>query len=126
MVYAISGWELPAFDFDWTDPQRGTRIDPSVITSENMSRFSYTLKKASRRSRVKPLPGDRKYRLDRRRVVNTNDRTAIGNTNPLFNFGINNESFVSKSECRCFIDGSHGGKYHAFRRQLEPLAEQQY
>ena len=31
-------------DFDWTDPNTGTPVDPSVITSENMSQFKYTLK----------------------------------------------------------------------------------
>lgn len=110
-------------DFDWTDPNTGTAVDPSVITSENMSRFKYTLKKDVPSFEGKTVaPGDRKYRdLTGEGVVNTNDRTAIGDTNPLFNFGINNEFRIGNLDVGVFIDGSYGGKIlNAFRRQLEP------
>ena len=110
-------------DFDWTDPNTGTRVDPSVITSENMSRFKYTLKEGVPSFEGKTVaPGDRKYRdLTGEGVVNSNDRTAIGNTDPLFNFGINNEFRIGSLDVGVFIDGSYGGKIlNAFRRQLEP------
>ena len=72
-------------DFDWTDPNTGTPVDPSVITSENMSQFKYTLKEDVVSFEGKTIaPGDRKYRdLTGEGVVNSNDRTAIGDTNPL-------------------------------------------
>ena len=110
-------------DFDWTDPNTGTPVDPSVITSENMSQFKYTLKEDVVSFEGKTIaPGDRKYRdLTGEGVVNSNDRTAIGDTNPLFNFGINNEFRIGNLDVGVFIDGSYGGKIlNAFRRQLEP------
>ncbi len=88
-----------------------------------MNRFKYTLKEGVPSFEGKTVaPGDRKYRdLTGEGVVNTNDRTAIGDTNPLFNFGINNEFRIGGLDVGVFIDGSYGGKIlNAFRRQLEP------
>lgn len=110
-------------DFDWTDPNTGAAVDPSVITSENMNQFKYALKENVVSFEGKTIaPGDRKYRdLTGEGVVNSNDRTAIGDTNPLFNFGINNEFRIGNLDVGVFIDGSYGGKIlNAFRRQLEP------
>ena len=109
-------------DFVWTDKATGAQIDPSTITSENISRYNYTLKEGVVSYKgVTVAPGDRKYKdLTGEGTIDPNDREVIGDTNPKFNFGFGSQFTYKNFELGFFLDGSYGGKIlNAFRRMIE-------
>ena len=62
-------------------------------------------------------PGDIKYRdLNGDKVINDNDRTVIGNSNPKFFGGLNNTFTYRNFDLNIFIQGSYGNDLLNFSR----------
>ncbi|MDJ0364657.1 TonB-dependent receptor [Hymenobacter sp. H14-R3] len=62
-------------------------------------------------------PGDLKFRdLNGDGVIDTNDRSFIGNPNPNYTFGLNNTVTWKGFDLTAFVQGSQGGKIYNLNR----------
>jgi len=117
-------------DFTWKD-KTGAAVDPSTITSANMSQYIYTLKPGIVTiNSIAVSPGDRKYKdisgpngiPDG--TINSYDRTVISNSNPKFNLGFGNEFSYRNFDLNFFFEGVYGNQImNAFTNMVEAGAK---
>jgi len=103
----------------------GAVVDPSTITSLNQKNYSYTLKPGVVNFGTGQVyPGDRKLKdFTGDNVITNADKQVLGNSEPLFNFGLSNDFKIYDFDFSFFIEGSYGGKIlNAFRAGVEPSA----
>ena len=62
--------------------------------------------------------GDYKFKdLNGDGVINSKDRTFLGNTQPLFEFGISNKFYYKNFDLTVFLNGNYGNKIYNYLRQ---------
>lgn len=118
-------------DFTWKDKTSGADIDPSTITSTNISQYNYTLKQGEVTiNSINVKPGDRKYKdisgpngvPDG--TINPYDQTVISNSNPKFNIGFGNEFTYKGFDLNFFFEGVYGQQImNAFTNTVEAGAK---
>ena len=114
-------------DFTWIDKTTQLVVDPSTITSANMSQHTSTRNaEVVKISGLNVNAGDRKYKdisgpngvADG--VIDNYDRTFISNSNPKFNFGFGNEFTYKSFDLNIFFEGVVGPQImNAFNSMVE-------
>lgn len=96
-------------DFIITD-RYGNVFPSSVVTSDNMKSFTYTLKDGvTRINSMTVQPGDRKYKdLTGDNEVTAEDRQVISNSNPKFTMSMGNTLNFYNFDLTFFFEGVYG------------------
>jgi TonB-linked SusC/RagA family outer membrane protein len=118
-------------DFTWKDKTTGATVDPSTISSGNITQYSSTLNAGVVTiNSIAVNPGDRKYKdisgpsgvPDG--TINSYDRTIISNSNPKFNLGFGNEFTYQNFDLNFFFEGVFGNQImNAFTNMVEAGAK---
>jgi TonB-linked SusC/RagA family outer membrane protein len=118
-------------DFTWKEKATSAVVDPSTITSANISQYTSTLNTGVVSiNSVATKPGDRKYKdLSGPNgvpdgTIDSNDRTIISNSNPKFNLGFGNEFTYGNFDLNFFFEGVFGPQImNAFTSMVEAGAK---
>lgn len=90
-------------------------VDPNSVTTEDPNGKNLVDKRAG------VWIGDVKFKdLNGDGVINTEDQTVIGNPNPKFTFGLNNDFKMGPFDLTIFVNGSYGAEILNYTRvQIE-------
>lgn len=118
-------------DFTWKDKTTNAVVDPSTITTSNITQYNSTLNTGVVTiNSIAVNPGDRKYKdisgpngvPDG--TINSFDRTIISNSNPKFNLGFGNEFTYQNFDLNFFFEGVFGNQImNAFTNMVEAGAK---